>query len=276
MNHKLGKFWGGLKGFGPVAHPALHFKNAVSQNLIVAPPLPDKTDLSDLCGTPLNQYQVGDCLIFAFSEAREFLMRKHKVAVTPIAENQLYEMYRAKFEPAQFNQDTGGINTQVAEMVPVSGYPMQKDCPPYDPNNILLNPPSQQCIKDALTLSNVKCFQLQNPNDYEYCLAAGYPFVLGMWVFENFYDAQNNGGYIPMPEGQFLGGHAMLAIGYEPDPKAPGGKWLKVRNSWGTDFTKDGDVYIPWEYLTYSDAGYGQYFSDCWVTIINTDPQPYL
>ena len=50
-------------------------------------------------------------------------------------------------------------------------------------------------------------------------------------------------GIIPMPKPkeQLLGGHAVLAVGYD-DTK----QWLIVRNSWGTSWGVKGYFYMPY------------------------------
>ena len=50
------------------------------------------------------------------------------------------------------------------------------------------------------------------------CLAAGYPFVFGFTVYESFESqAVAKTGDVPMPRPgeQVLGGHAVLAVGYD-------------------------------------------------------------
>lgn len=64
------------------------------------------------------------------------------------------------------------------------------------------------------------------------CLADGYPFVFGLFLFPSFTDAETNGGWIPMPHlknrSDSQGGHAMLAVGYLDHYKV-----FIIRNSYG-------------------------------------------
>jgi C1A family cysteine protease len=79
------------------------------------------------------------------------------------------------------------------------------------------------------------------------CLASGYPFVFGFTVYENFpFNSQT--GEIPMPHGGVLGGHAVLAVGYDDSEQT-----FTFRNSWGPAWGAGGYGLMPYPYLTDSD-----------------------
>jgi C1A family cysteine protease len=83
------------------------------------------------------------------------------------------------------------------------------------------------------------------------CLAAGYPFVFGFSVYESFEsDAVARTGHAPLPKPkeQQLGGHAVLAVGYD-DTKG----WFLMRNSWGPEWGATGYFTLPYEYLLDND-----------------------
>ena len=63
------------------------------------------------------------------------------------------------------------------------------------------------------------------------CLAPGYPFVFGFSVYESFMSAEvARTGEVPLPPRgeQLIGGHAVLAVGYDDAIQR-----FIVRNSWG-------------------------------------------
>jgi C1A family cysteine protease len=80
------------------------------------------------------------------------------------------------------------------------------------------------------------------------CLAHGNPFVFGFRVYECFEsDEVRRTGEVPMPAAgeQALGGHAVLAVGYDDAAQR-----FLVRNSWGSDWGIGGYFTLPYGYLT--------------------------
>jgi C1A family cysteine protease len=80
------------------------------------------------------------------------------------------------------------------------------------------------------------------------CLAAGYPFVFGFTVYESFESASvAKTGVVPYPSTgeKVLGGHAVLAVGYDDASQR-----FIVRNSWGPGWGMKGYFTIPYSYLT--------------------------
>jgi C1A family cysteine protease len=83
------------------------------------------------------------------------------------------------------------------------------------------------------------------------CLAAGYPFVFGFTVYESFEsDAVAKTGVVemPAPSEKVLGGHAVVAVGYDDSTQR-----FIVRNSWGPGWGMGGYFTIPYAYLTDSN-----------------------
>ena len=79
------------------------------------------------------------------------------------------------------------------------------------------------------------------------CLASGYPFVFGFTVYESFEsDAVAQSGHAPMPGPgeKVLGGHAVMAVGYDDSQQ-----WFIIRNSWGTEWGMEGYFTLPYDYL---------------------------
>jgi C1A family cysteine protease len=97
----------------------------------------------------------------------------------------------------------------------------------------------------------------QNLVQMQGCLASGYPFVFGFTVYDSFEsDAVAQTGNVPMPipAENVLGGHAVLAVGYDNTKRV-----FIVRNSWGPDWGAKGYCYMPYEYLLTPS-----YSSDFW------------
>jgi C1A family cysteine protease len=79
-------------------------------------------------------------------------------------------------------------------------------------------------------------------------LALGFPFIFGFSVYESFEsETVSRTGIVPMPSPgeKMLGGHAVLAVGYDDTTQR-----FLVRNSWGTSWGMKGYFTIPYAYLT--------------------------
>lgn len=83
------------------------------------------------------------------------------------------------------------------------------------------------------------------------CLASGFPFAFGFDVYESFESLGDDAVYNPGPEEAYLGGHAVVCVGYQ----TTSGRWI-VRNSWGSGWGDDGHFYVPsnWMPRNASDA----------------------
>jgi hypothetical protein len=86
--------------------------------------------------------------------------------------------------------------------------------------------------------------QIQDPAYLEQVVAAGYDIVFGIALVEDRRTA--DGAWIPLPDGELVGGHAMLIVGYN----RPGGYFI-VRNQWGPDPDANDGGYarISYEYF---------------------------
>jgi C1A family cysteine protease len=115
-----------------------------------------------------------------------------------------------------------------------------------------MKPPDPPCYVDAA--KNVATSYQRVPqiiNQLKGCLASGYPFVFGFSVYESFESQQvAQTGHVPMPapgEKQ-IGGHAVLAVGYDDANHR-----FIVRNSWGPGWGMAGYFTMPYSYLTDSN-----------------------
>jgi C1A family cysteine protease len=90
-----------------------------------------------------------------------------------------------------------------------------------------------------------------NITELKSCLAAGNPFVFGFTVYQSFESATvAQTGVLPMPgkTESVLGGHAVMAAGYDDNKNA-----FIVRNSWGDAWGQKGYFYMPYDYITSTD-----------------------
>jgi len=82
----------------------------------------------------------------------------------------------------------------------------------------------------------------RSPEEIKSCLKLGFPIIIGIDVYKGLFDLTPENSILPLPEGQNYGGHAMVLFGWDDD------KGWHVRNSWGSDFGDNGNLWIPYEY----------------------------
>ena len=90
----------------------------------------------------------------------------------------------------------------------------------------------------------------QNISEHDH-LAEGFPFVFGFTVYESFESqtvAKSGKANIPSARERALGGHAVLAVGYDDKQKR-----LMVRNSWGPAWGQKGYFTMPYAYVKNRD-----------------------
>lgn len=110
----------------------------------------------------------------------------------------------------------------------------------------------------------------------KYQLNVSIPLIFGFTVFNSYNQADTNGGKFPFPSSKerVVGGHAIMAVGYDDMMKIANtinGKEttgaLLIRNSWGTGWGDKGYGWLPYEYVlqglatdwwTLTKAGYIQ------------------
>lgn len=94
----------------------------------------------------------------------------------------------------------------------------------------------------AKTLDTVKAY-----------LAAGLPSMFGFTVYNSIPPSGDGKGEIPFPKSgeKVLGGHAVLAVGYDEAKKIGSSTGaLLIRNSWGTGWGAAGYGWLPFDYVT--------------------------
>jgi C1A family cysteine protease len=108
--------------------------------------------------------------------------------------------------------------------------------------------PSSACYSDARQHRISSYERLQTVDEMRQCLADGYPFVFGFTVYESFESsAVAKSGILNMPTSKekVVGGHAVMAAGYDDKRKR-----LLIRNSWGTNWGQRGYFWMPYGYVS--------------------------
>ncbi|QUQ69684.1 C1 family peptidase [Kutzneria sp. CA-103260] len=219
--------------------------------------LPAKTDLRAGLPECYDQGQIGSCTANAIAGAFEFSLRKQGLAdFTP---SRLFIYYNERAMEGSVGTDSGAQIRDGVKSVAKQGVCPETEWPyeaiPADANGHFpagsreATKPSNACYQDALK-SRATTYQrvVTTLDQLRGCLAAGYPFVFGFSVYESFESQQvADSGVVPMPgpSEQLLGGHAVLAVGYDDASQR-----FLVRNSWGTSWGQQGHFTMPYAYLT--------------------------
>ena len=207
--------------------------------------LPAKIDLASKCPPVYDQGQLGSCTANAIAAAIEFDLMKQK-AKKIFAPSRLFIYYNERAMEGTVSSDSGA---QIRDGI--KSVAKQGECPEpewrYDISKFAVKPPAN-CFRDALKYEVVSYQRVaQTGSQMKGCLASGYPFVFGFSVYDSFESTQvAKTGHAPMPKSseQLLGGHAVLAVGYDD-----ANQWFIVRNSWGTGWGMKGYFTLPYAYL---------------------------
>jgi C1A family cysteine protease len=205
--------------------------------------LPAQSDLRPGCSPVEDQQELGSCTANALAGALEFLMKKDKVKFADMS--RLFIYYNERVIEHSVKTDAGamirdGIKTLVK----------QGACPemswPYTIAKFAVKP-TKTCYTEALGYQILSYARLNILDDMRACLADGFPFVFGFSVYEGFESPQvARTGIVEMPKAgeRMLGGHAVLAVGYDDAAKR-----VIVRNSWGAGWGLKGYFTLPYDYV---------------------------
>ena len=209
--------------------------------------LPKKVDLRPLCPPVENQEKLGSCTAHALTGALEFLEKKDKLPIVQMSRLFLY--YNERAIEHTITIDGGAMIRDGIKSLVKQGV-CTEDKWPYLIEKFQLKP-TEVCYGDGLAHQVTSYQRIDTLDEMRMCLADGFPFVFGFTVYESFESPiVAETGKLNMPEQteRVLGGHAVLAVGYDD-----GTKQFIVRNSWGTGWGLKGYFTIPYDYLANHD-----------------------
>ena len=211
--------------------------------------LPPRVDLRPACPPVYDQGDLGSCTAQAIAGAVQFdlLKQKQPDAFTP---SRLFIYYNERLIEGTVDEDSGAMLRDGIKTVAKAGA-AHEQLWPYVISKFRSRP-SVVAYADAEQHQALLDQRLTPTEDQlKGCLASGFPFVFGFAVYESFESpkvARTGEVPLPKPDETMLGGHAVLAVGYDN----PNRRFI-VRNSWGTGWGLDGYFTMPFEYLTDHD-----------------------
>jgi C1A family cysteine protease len=208
-------------------------------------PLPSSIDLRQQCPEIYDQGQLGSCTANAIAAAIEFDQMKQQLP-KEFLPSRLFIYYNERVIEGTVGSDSGA---QIRDGIKSVNH--QGACPesewPYDITKFADLPP-KQAYDDAL-LDRAVSYQrvARDLTQMKGCLASGYPFVFGFTVYDSFMSqdvATTGQAPMPGPNEQQVGGHAVMAVGYDDTQQR-----FIVRNSWGAGWGMAGYFTMPYAYL---------------------------
>ena len=224
--------------------------------------LPRKVDLRPHCPPVLDQGELGACTAHAIANAHRYYQIRQK-APHDFLPSRLFIYYNERTIEHTVNEDAGAMLRDGIKSIAKQGA-----CPenlwPYDILKFTRKPTAKAYGEaekhQAIAYQRVT----QSMTQMKGCLAAGTPFVFGFSVYESFEGqsvAKTGKMPMPAPSEKLIGGHAVLAVGYDDAKQV-----FMVMNSWSGQWGDKGYFYMPYTYLADSNLA-----DDLWtVTIVET------
>jgi C1A family cysteine protease len=204
--------------------------------------LPSSVDLRDICPQVENQGKLSSCTGNALAGALEILETKDKLACQ--AMSRLFIYYNERVIEHSVGADQGAaIRTGIKTLV------KQGACTeklwPYVASKWKVAPP-KSCYTQGSQHVVTAYQRIQTLDEMRACLADRFPFVFGFSAYQSFESpevAKTGTLDLPKPHEHLVGGHAVVAVGYNDAEKQ-----LLVRNSWGPKWGQAGYFTMPYAY----------------------------
>ena len=205
--------------------------------------LPSRIDLRATCSPVENQGNLGSCTANALAGAVEFLELKDDLPLVTVS--RLFIYYNERVIEGTVNQDSGAFIRDGVKSLAKQGVCPEEEWPYRIAS--FKNKPTAKCYSDAQKHQITSYYRISTVDEMRTCLADGFPFVFGFTVYSAFESAtvaRSGVVNMPGPDETVVGGHAVLAVGYDDSQNR-----FTVRNSWDTDWGMKGYFTMPYNYL---------------------------
>jgi len=183
-----------------------------------------------------NQGRIGACT----GNGVAFLLfwARLMAGVAPVTPARLFIYYNARAMEGTVKTDAGASIRDAVKGVAKLGAPAETL---WSYSHRFDVRPSSAAYRDALTHQALHYARIADGDLYavKTALATDLPVVFGFTVFESFEDDWTaRTGAMRTPTGRVLGGHCVVAVGYDDKVNNGDGTFgaVLVRNSWGTDW----------------------------------------
>ena len=225
--------------------------------------LPAKTDLRSMFASVRNQGAMGSCTAFAATGLMEAMSKKKSTRLSPLF---FYYAERKDMEEngmARASRKDTGANMPLAAATAVKvGTTTEKMVPYADGKEGLAYDATEAHFAAALDHKMKRKVNIKTVPGMKSSLAAKKPFIMAIILYNSFMTKEvAKSGEMPMPQRgeEILGGHAVVAVGYDDEKQA-----FLVRNSWGSDWGQGGHFWMPYEYFKPTYIGASRFYGSCW------------
>jgi len=216
---------------------------------------PSSADLRPWCSPVENQGQLGSCTANAGVGMLEYY--EYRAHGKYLDGSRLF-LYKASRDLLGWKGDQGAYLRTTMKAMVLFGVPPEQYWP-YNISNFDAEPPAF-CYAFAQSYQAVRYYRLDSPgsspdkvlDNIKRYLAGGLPSMFGFSVYSSMPPVGDGKGEIPYPQpgDKQVGGHAVLAVGYDDKKKI--GKdtgALLIRNSWGANWGEQGYGWLPYSYV---------------------------
>lgn len=210
---------------------------------LAIPLLPKAVDLRKYCTSIENQLSLGSCTAFALVGNLEYI--KQKKVRKDLNFSKLFLYYNERVMRNNEDFDSGASLRDGIKSLVKKGDCLEKFWP-YKIRKFRVKPP-EYAYENALDFQIKSYYRITALSEMKHTISQGFPFVFGFGVYESFESeivARTGMVPLPRPDETVLGGHAVMAVGYDD-----GNNYFIVRNSWGKDWGDGGYFYMPYDYL---------------------------
>jgi hypothetical protein len=203
-----------------------------------------------------DQESLGSCTANALAAAFEYDQKKQNLEI--FEPSRLFIYFNERAIEGTITQDSGGSIRDGMKVLHKLGVCPEEECP-YD-ITFFADRPTIKSYKDAQKHKSIIYRRIRsNARDFRNALDLGYPIVFGFSVPKSFEDkdsAPSGVMKMPDPREEIMGGHTVLAVGYDDNKEINGERgFVLVRNSQGVDFGIGGYFWMPYSFINTTTCG---------------------
>mmetsp|Transcript_7146 Transcript_7146/g.20211 ORF Transcript_7146/g.20211 Transcript_7146/m.20211 type:complete len:289 (-) Transcript_7146:53-919(-) len=192
-----------------------------------------------------DQGELGSCTANAIGAAFHYALVKE--GITDFAPSRLFIYYNERAMEGNVDEDAGAYIRDGIMSLAKLGV-CSEEAWPYHEKAFKKQPSSDAYSAASLNRATEYARVESNLEALRTCINEGFPFAFGFVVMASFQmpDVAKT-GWMSMPQiyDKVMGGHAVLAVGYDDVSKC-----FMVRNSWGEEWGDKGYFYMPYAYIT--------------------------